>query len=148
VVFKDTALLTGLMTTVPHLAGAVIRPFLVSAEQKQIMSISKKMIPLLAELKKPISNAQKKIINNQIKELTVQSSELHQKAIQGIGDMSVNSWNTVVSNVRALSNIKLQAKEIFEGSSENKKLLLETLKQGATIEGAKIVEGDLSLQVR
>ena len=128
-VFKDTALLTGLMTTVPHLAGAVIKPFLVSAEQKQIMSINKKMIPLLAELKKPISKEQKKIINTQIKELTVQGSELHQKAIQGIGDMSTKSWNTVVNNVKTLGKIKLQAKEIFEGSSENKKLLLENLQQ-------------------
>ena len=128
-VFKDTALLTGLMTSVPHIAGAVIKPFLVTGEQKQITTIRKKMMPLLAELQKPISKERKKIIIKQIKELTVQGSELHQKAIQSIGDMSINSWNTVVNNVKTLGQIKLQAKTIFEGSSENKKLLLENLQQ-------------------
>jgi len=50
-----------------------------------------------------------------------------------------------VLDMERLPDVYKRIKEIIE---PDKKLLLETLKQGATIEGAKIVEGDLSLQVR
>jgi hypothetical protein len=126
-VFKDTALLAGMMSSIPHVAGAVIKPFMVTAEQKQIKAIKNEIMPLIAELKKPLPKDQKKVIQDRIKELTIQGSELHQNAIQRMGDMSEGTWKNIVNNAKALSKIQLQAKEIYNGNSSNKNALLKNL---------------------
>lgn len=127
--FKDTALLTGMMTTAPHIAGAVIKPFFTTEEQKQTLKIQKEIYPLVLELKNPISKEREVAIGEKIKALTVEGSNLHQKAIRRIGDMSTETWNDIIKQSTEMANIKAEAREVYNSNSDNKNELLKGLQE-------------------
>jgi hypothetical protein len=127
--FKDTALLTGMMTTAPHIAGAVIKPFFTTEEQKQTLKIQKEIYPLVLELKNPVSKEREAAIETKIKALTVEGSSLHQKAIRRIGDMSTGTWKDIVAQSTEMAKIKAEARDVYNSNSENKNELLKGLQE-------------------
>ena len=128
-VFKDTALLTGMLQSSPHIIGAAVKPFLPKDETLTIKDNALKIAKYMNLLKdNSLSFAESTAIEQKIKDLTDSSSEIMKGLIKRIGDMPPSDYDKVINLSKELADLKMQATEIYNSDSSNKEQLIKDLK--------------------
>lgn len=128
VVFKDTALLTTVLTGVPIVGSSMVKQFMSESASSKISNNARELAVLRKQLAQPdISEIQRKNITNKIEELNSQTSELIGKAISNIGTMPVSLFNDINSLNSSIADILNKADEIKNSDSKTKTEDLEAL---------------------
>ena len=129
-VFKDTALLTGMLQSAPHVIGAAVKPFLPKDETVVVRDNALKIAKYMNLLKdNSLSFEESTVIEKKIKDLTDNSSEIMKSLIKRIGDMPSSDYNKVITLSKELADLKMQATEIYNSDSSNKEQLIKDLKE-------------------
>lgn len=129
-VFKDTFFLTSLMKTLPHLAGAAIKPFQSADELKQLDINSKKLRQFAEQLNNESLTAnERQIIQNNIDNVSKESQAIVNKTIGNIGSMPKVVYDEALKINKRIGDIKFEAETIKNGSATNKQQLLDELQK-------------------
>jgi hypothetical protein len=127
-VIKDTALMTGLFISAPHIAGAALSGLLPTNKNDILISNAEKMRELTTLMQNPsISKAETEVYKQQLDKLSTSSSNIIGSVVSKLDDLSDQSYSKITKLADNLVNIRAKAKEINESNSETKDAALKTL---------------------
>jgi hypothetical protein len=131
-ILKDTFLMTSMLQSSPHIAGAVIKPF-TSPEYTNVLDNNSKQILSLNKLigDKNVSEEVKSVAKNKIAGLNAESGAIVNKVVSSIDSMSDVSKSRIAKIEKEQSELRAKASEITEDKTidvNTKKDLLNTLK--------------------
>jgi len=131
-ILKDTFLMTSMIQSSPHIAGAIIKPF-TSPEYTNVLDNNSKQILSLHKLidDKNVSEQVKSVAKNKIAGLNAESGAIVNKVVSSIDSMSDAGKSKIAKIEKEQSELRAKASEIVEDKTidvNTKKNLLNTLK--------------------
>ena len=131
-ILKDTFLMTSMLQSSPHIAGAVIKPF-TSPEYTNVLDNNSRQILNLNKLigDKNVSEEVKSVAKNKIAGLNAESGAIVNKVISSIDSMSDAGKSRIAKIEKEQSELRAKASEITDDKTidvNTKKDLLNTLK--------------------
>jgi len=152
-ILKDTFLMTSMLQSSPHIAGAVIKPF-TSPEYTNVLDNNSKQILSLNKLigDKNVSEEVKSVAKNKIAGLNAESGAIVNKVVSSIDNMSDAGKSRIAKIEKEQSELRAKASEITEDKTidvNTKKDLLNTLKSQfklAEDERVNIISGKTTVE--
>jgi hypothetical protein len=131
-ILKDTFLMTSMLQSSPHIAGAVIKPF-TTPEYTNVLDNNSKQILNLNKLigDKNVSEEVKSVAKNKIAGLNAESGAIVNKIVSSIDSMSDTGKSRIAKIEKEQSELRAKASEITQDKTvdvNTKKDLLNTLK--------------------
>jgi hypothetical protein len=131
-ILKDTFLMTSMLQSSPHIAGAVIKPF-TTPEYTNVLDNNSKQILNLNKLigDKNVSEEVKSVAKNKIAGLNAESGAIVNKVVSSIDSMSDAGKSRIAKIEKEQSELRAKASEITEDKTidvNTKKDLLNSLK--------------------
>jgi hypothetical protein len=131
-ILKDTFLMTSMLQSSPHIAGAVIKPF-TSPEYTNVLDNNSRQILNLNKLigDKNVSEEVKSVAKNKIAVLNTESGAIVNKVVSSIDSMSDAGKSRIAKIEKEQSELRARASEITGDKTidvNTKKDLLNTLK--------------------
>lgn len=131
-ILKDTFLMTSMLQSSPHIAGAIIKPF-TSPEYTNVLDNNSKQILNLHKLidDKNVSEQVKSVAKNKIAGLNAESGAIVNKVVSSIDSMSDAGKSKIAKIEKEQSELRAKASEIAEDKTidvNTKKDLLNSLK--------------------
>ncbi len=131
-ILKDTFLMTSMLQSSPHIAGAVIKPF-ITPEYTNILDNNSKQILNLNKLigDKNVSDEVKSVAKNKIAGLNAESGAIVNKVVSSIDSMSDAGKSRIAKIEKEQSELRAKASEITQDKTvdvNTKKDLLNSLK--------------------
>lgn len=152
-ILKDTFLMTSMLQSSPHIAGAVIKPFAtpeytntLDNNSKQILNLNK----LIGD--KNVSEEVKSVAKNKIAALNAESGAIVNKVISSVDKMSDAGKSRIAKIEKEQSELRAKASEIIEDKTidvSTKKELLNDLKSQFKLvedERINILSGKVSVE--
>jgi len=131
-ILKDTFLMTSMLQSSPHIAGAVIKPF-TSPEYTNVLDNNSRQILNLNKLigDKNVSEEVKSVAKNKIAGLNAESGAIVNNVVSSIDSMSDAGKSRIAKIEKEQSELRSKASEITDDKTidvNTKKDLLNTLK--------------------
>jgi hypothetical protein len=131
-ILKDTFLMTSMLQSSPHIAGAVIKPF-TSPEYTNVLDNNSRQILNLNKLigDKNVSEEVKSVAKNKIAGLNAESGAIVNNVVSSIDSMSDAGKSRIAKIEKEQSELRAKASEITDDKTidvNTKKDLLNTLK--------------------
>jgi hypothetical protein len=121
-VFKDTAILTTMLSGIPILAGAAIRPFMSKTTSKQLSDNARQLASIMYRLDNgtDLSSISKEALQKEKQKIEAQSTALLQKTISDIDAMPVNTFAYINKSQAKIADLINKANQINEGNGDAK----------------------------
>jgi hypothetical protein len=121
-VFKDTAILTTMLSGIPILAGAAIRPFMSRTTSKQLSDNARQLASIMYRLDNgtDLSSISKEALQKEKQKIEAQSTALLQKTISDIDAMPVSTFDYINKSVAKIADLINKANQINEGDGDAK----------------------------
>ena len=121
-VFKDTAMLTTMLSGIPIIAGAAIRPFMSRTTAKQLDTNARQLASIMYKLDNgtDLSDINREALQKEKQKIEAQSTALLQKTISDIDAMPVNTFNYINKSQAKIADLINKANQINEGDGDAK----------------------------
>lgn len=121
-VFKDTAILTTMLSGIPILAGAAIRPFMSKTTSKQLSDNARQLASIMYRLDNgtDLSSISKEALQKEKQKIEAQSTALLQKTISDIDAMPVSTFAYINKSQAKIADLINKANQINEGDGDAK----------------------------
>ncbi len=130
-VFKDSATLGFLLTSMPHAFGLITKPFQQKDQLVKLDNYTKTIIQLSEKLKdESTSDEMKSLINDRIDSINKESESIVKNTISSIDKMPIEVFNDVLKTEKESSIIRVKAQKVQEDTTLNdseRKILLDGL---------------------
>ena len=117
-VLKDTTVLTALMLSAPHIAGAAIKPFMPTSEQSIIKNNGSEIARLMVKMNTPgITPAVLSAYQSKAQQLTEENSNLTNKIVNRVHGMPKSTYNDILELNKSSVDIQEKAGKILNSNA-------------------------------